>query len=103
MNDGISTIRLADGLRAEQVLQQALADDVQRHPPAARGPDVADFVQQLRDIEHRIGPQREHGQARCRDRPVAIDERGISESDLAEDRRVAHSLTPTAVISDRGS
>ena len=60
---------------AQQVVEQALADDVERDLAAAGRPDVADGVQQLGDVEAGVGAQRVDGEARRRDRAIAIDER----------------------------
>ena len=80
--------------RLQQVVEQALADDVERDVAAARRPDVADRVQQLGDVEGRVGAQRKDRETRRGDRAVAVDERGVAEGHLAEDRDVEQVKAP---------
>ena len=87
------------GLGQHQLLQQAFAGQVERDPRAGGRPDIADLVQELADVEHRVGPQREHRQAGGGDRTIAVDERRIAERHLTENRGIAHVGSPFAVSS----
>src|SRR6185369_6347777 len=88
--------------RLQQVVDEALADDVERDVAAARRPDVADRVQQLGDVEVRVGAQRIDRETGRGNRPVAVDERGVAEGHLTEDRDVEQVKAPWGRSRDGG-
>ena len=74
--------------RTQQIAQQALADHVERHLPARGRPHVTDRVQQLGDVERRVGLEGKDAQPRGRDAAVFEDEWRVGERHLAQDRNV---------------
>ena len=60
---------------AQQIVQQALADDVELDLASRRRPDVADGIEELGDVEGSVGAQGVDREARRGDRAIAVYER----------------------------
>jgi hypothetical protein len=103
MKFGTSTIRFGVGLACSRSYSRLSLTTLSETAATARRPDVADRVQQLRGVEHRVGAQRNDGQPRRSDRPVAVDERRVAEGHLAEDRDVEQETFPVAGQAKRRS
>ena len=56
--------------------------------------ELIDILEQLRRVGRHVGAQREHRQARGRDRAVLVDVGRVAEGHLAEDRDVKHGFRP---------